>query len=111
MGIVAVSSFVGGAFGPLGMLIGFVVGVVASLVTYLVASYANRDDIFELMVGVLEMREDTINDWPFFGSELSIPLTFQMRGDHGLYEVGYRWRLEMGTQFERLDVEMMQIEA
>lgn len=102
------ASLVGGAGvgalvgGPIGALIGLVVGAAYSLVLYLIA-YGNQDDIFDLAVGVLEVREDTLYRWPFMGRALSPPLVFQMHGDHGVYEVGYRWRLEMGMQFETID--------
>ncbi|KPA20640.1 hypothetical protein shim_30930 [Shimia sp. SK013] len=112
LAILGVSVTVGAALGgPIGALVGLVVGAAISFVNYLVAGFLNRDDVFDLQVRVLELTEDTLSGWPFFGTDLSVPLTFQTHGDHGLYEITHRWRMDQAPVFQFLDSDLQLIDV
>ncbi|MFY0660078.1 MAG: hypothetical protein JXR15_06255 [Shimia sp.] len=96
-----IGAFVGPIGALVGALIGLAVGIVGALVIWLGAMFANRDDIFDLQIRVLELSPETLTGWPFHGNTTSVPLEFRTQGDGGTYDVIYRWRLVGHPQIER----------
>ena len=86
---IAIGAIIGG---PIAILITGVLGIMYGFLSYFWIMGAS-DDIFDLSNAELLLSQDSLQDWPFFGSNRSVSQNMMIYGDGGRYEVTYHWQL------------------
>lgn len=92
MGATAIG--VGAMGGPIGLLIGSIVAAVGLLIVALLdANFGNYDEYFEAFTAILVISPETLQGFPFYGTDQSESFAQTVLGDGGSYDVIFHWKL------------------